>query len=192
MEISLRSLRLEDLEEMVKWEENEDALFADYNFPRYSKREQKLWYASKTKYGKMCLAIIADRKVIGYIAIRKINPIAKSAEMGIIIRPLYQGRGLGELAISKMLDWFFNDFTYKKMTLYVGKYNAKALACYHKLGFKPVKEIYLGFDNDEVDLKKPEYAHISKYFKKKNNKILTLCIQMTIGKARENIETYII
>ena len=182
MEIHLRNLRLQDLEQMVKWEKNKDPLFADYNFPTYSLREQKLWYHSKTRYGKICLAILNENNVIGYISIRKLNPISKSAEMGIIIRPLYQNMGVGELAISRMLSWFFGEFGYKKMTLYVGKYNKKALYCYDKLGFKPLKELYMSFENEEVDLDLPEYADIERFFKIKNGKIMTLCLQMAIEK----------
>lgn len=187
MDIQLRNMRLQDLEQMVHWEKNEDPLFADYNFPSYSPREQKLWLSSKTKYGKICLTILVDKKVVGYISIRKMNPIAKSAEMGIIIRPLYQNMGLGEKAISKMLDWFFGEFGYKKMSLYVGRYNKKAFSCYHKLGFKPIKEVYLAFENDEVNLEEAQYEDIRKFFRKKNGKTQTLCLHMVLEKS--NVDT---
>ncbi len=182
MDIQLRNLKLQDLEQMVLWEENKDPLFSDYSFPRYNKREQRIWYNSKTRYGKICLAIIDEEKVVGYIAIRKLNPIAKSGEMGIIIRPSYQNMGVGQAAISKMLAWFFGDFGYKKMTLYVGMYNKRAMKCYDKLGFVPVKDSYLSFDNHDVDIDDPKYKDIAKYFKVKNGKMETLCVQMSVEK----------
>lgn len=186
MYIKLRNLTLDDVGEMVQWEENQDPLYYDYNFPRYNKREQNIWYQSKTKYGKICLAILAESKLVGYISLRKINPIKKSAEMGIIIRPLYQNMGIGTMAISKMLDWYFNDFKYKKITLYVGKYNVKALACYESVGFRPVKELYLSFDNKMVDLENERYRDISKYFKKEKDKVLMQCYQMAAEKNDHN------
>ena len=107
MEIHLRNLRLQDLEQMVKWEKNKDPLFADYNFPTYSLREQKLWYHSKIRYGKICLAILNENNVIGYISIRKLNPISKSAEIKKKKKNQYQNMSVGEPATPKMLSWFF-------------------------------------------------------------------------------------
>lgn len=185
MEIKLRNLKIEDLQEMVAWEENEDPLYYDYNFPQYGKKEQQIWFQSKTKYGKTCLAILQEEKIIGYIAIRKVNPVAKSAEMGIILRPSYQNKGYGTLAIAKMLDWYFNKLGYKKMSLYVGRYNEKALRCYRNLGFKPVKELLLNFNNKEVDLNAEEYQALKRYFIIEGNKTLMHCYKMTIEKPEK-------
>lgn len=187
MEIKLRNLEIEDLQQMVRWERNEDPLFFDYNFPPYNKREQQIWFQSKTKYGKICLAVLHEDKVIGYIAIRKINPITKSAEMGIILQPAYQNKGLGTIAISKMLDWYFHELGYKKMSLYVARYNRKALTCYRKLGFKPVKELLLTFSNEDVDLTAEKYEALKKYFIIERNKVLMHCYKMALEKTEKQI-----
>lgn len=184
MDIELKKMDLKDVEEMVRWEKNEDPLFDDYNFPPYSKREQKLWFASKTRYGRRCFTILVDEVVAGYIAVRKINPLTKAAEMGIIIRPSYQNQGIGRLAIKAMLHWFFEDLGYKKMTLYVGKYNKRAFGCYRSIGFEPIEELMMPFNNQVVDVDDPQYAEIAPYFAVKGGKMQTQYYRMALVDTR--------
>lgn len=187
--IQLRKLQLEDVAQMVQWEKNEDPLFADYDFPPFNEREQRIWFQSKTSFGKTCFAILQEDTLVGYIAVRKINPATKTAEMGIIIRPLYQNRGIGTRAISLVLEWFFGTRGFVRLFLYVGRYNQKALACYRNLGFSVDKELLYVFGNQGVDLKDPKYQDLQQYFVERNDKVLMYTYKMSISAsayAQEN------
>ena len=113
--IRLKRLELDDIKKMMNWGENEELLFADYNFPQLSESEQKLWYGRKNQHGRKCYSIFnKENRLIGYIALRKLNYIDKSGEIGIVIDPNYHNMNYGTEAITLFLNWFFYDFKFHK------------------------------------------------------------------------------
>lgn len=87
--------------------------------------------------------IIADKKPIGHILIqRKRNK--KNFEIYIAIgETQYWGKGIGTIAMNQACRWFFKNFSREKLIkLQVLVNNARAIACYEKVGFRKVRKIH--------------------------------------------------
>ena len=163
--IKLRRLELGDIEKMASWKMNEDPLFSDYNFPLFTPAEQKLWFARKNQHGKRCYCILnRENRIIGYIALRKLNYLDKSGEIGIVMDPAYHNMGFGTEAISVFLKWYFTEFRFSRLNLIVASYNKRAIICYEKIGFRVTKTYYGKFYNDEFDPFDGKSEELEKYF----------------------------
>ncbi|MGB5824420.1 MAG: GNAT family protein [Proteocatella sp.] len=193
--IRLKRLELDDIKKMMNWGINEDDLFDDYNFPSMSEAEQTMWFARKNQHGKRCYCIFNKaNRLIGYIALRKLNYLDKSGEIGIVMDPDYHNMNYGTEAITLFLTWFFRDFKFNKLNLTVAAYNKRAIRCYDKIGFVPKKVHYDKFYNQTMDPFDGKHEDIEKYFRDSANGMQTKYIKMTISKAQfykkhENLNT---
>lgn len=181
--VFLRSLRLSDVEDMVNWSFHDDELFYDYNFPYLDEHERLLWYELKTKKNKRCFCIFNRSSIlVGYIAIRNVRVLFKSAEMGIVFDPDYVNKGYGTDAIKTLLKWYFNTLGYRKLILSVAAYNERAIRAYKKVGFQTYHTYYDQFMNPIINpLEDDRYMDIRKYFRKKGNNIQVLHYKMQIS-----------
>ncbi len=79
---------------------------------------------------------IEEKKYIGKLELRIINPIAKRGVLGIVIfNPDYWGKGYGEEAIRLILQYGFETLNLKTVELEVFEFNKRAQMCYKKIGF---------------------------------------------------------
>lgn len=185
--VTLRELELDDIKKMSLWDRNPDILFEDYDFPELDEREQRLWFQSKTSYGKKCFVVLDNKaRIIGYIALRRINPVNKSGEIGIILNPRFHNLGLGTEIINTFLSWYFIECGYKSLFLSVGEYNKRAIRCYEKVGFRIKKRIVGEFNNYVVNLEEEEYRGIRDLFVIDKTGIKAKCFRMII--TREEYE----
>lgn len=181
--IRLKRLELDDIKKMMNWGVNEDVLFADYNFPDFSQAEQKMWFGTKNQHGRRCYCIFnKENRLIGYIALRKLNYLERSGEIGIVIDPLYHNMNLGTEAISLFLKWYFTKFKFNRLNLIVASYNRRAVRCYEKIGFSVVKTYYDKFYNDEFDPFDGNNPEMEKYFRKTLYGTQTQYMKMSIKK----------
>lgn len=181
--IRLKRLELDDIKKMMNWGQNDEALFSDYNFPQLSESEQKMWYGRKNQHGRKCFCIFnKENRLIGYIALRKLNYIDKSGEIGIVIDPNYHNMGYGTESIKIFLKWFFENFKFHKLNLIVAAYNSKAIRCYEKVGFSFKKEYYGKFYNDSFNPFEDENFKFREFFKDTSAGIQTKYIKMNIKK----------
>lgn len=181
--VKLRRIKVEDIEAMDKWGIHEDPLFYDYNFPIMTSREKKSWYKIKTAWFKECFVILDEfETIIGYISLRKINPIMKTAEMGIVLDPKKIAKKYGREAIMCLLSYFFATMKYDKLFLSVAAFNVRGFKCYKAIGFEKISEYYGIFTNEYIDpLKNEEYRNIHKYFKRVGNRLQVLYYRMEIS-----------
>lgn len=185
--IHLKRLELDNIKKMMNWERNEDQLFADYDFPKLSESEQKMWYGRKNQHGRKCYCIFNEvNRLIGYIALRKLNYFDKSGEIGIVLDPAYHNMNYGTEAIKLFLEWFFEDFKFNKLTLIVAAYNKRAIRCYEKVGFSKKKTYYGKFYNEKFDPFLEEHKELKRYFKNTSMGIQTEYIRMSIKKEEFN------
>lgn len=173
---------LSDVSEMCNWEEGEDQLFKDYNFPKMTPSEQKAWYEIKNSKKTRCFVIVnKEDKILGYISMKKINKFLKTSEMGIVIAPNQVNKGIGTEAIKLYMQWYFKILKYNKIWLQVGEYNKRAINCYTKLGFKKKKKLYDDFYNYYIDpINDDNFKDIRSLFKERFGKIKTLYYIMEI------------
>jgi diamine N-acetyltransferase len=79
--------------------------------------------------------IDTDDQFAGIIELVNINFIHRTAEIQIIVKPDFRGRGLAKIALLKGLDYAFNILNMHKVFLYVDTENHKALGIYKNIGF---------------------------------------------------------
>jgi diamine N-acetyltransferase len=79
--------------------------------------------------------IDVDDQFAGIIELVNINFIHRTAEIQIIVKPDFRGRGLAKIAMLKGLDYAFNILNMHKVFLYVDTENQKALNIYKNIGF---------------------------------------------------------
>jgi len=77
-----------------------------------------------------------DLRLLGYVQIVNINPVCRTAEMGILIGEAGdRGKGLGQEALRLALGHCWNDLNLHRVTLHVHGENPVAIHAYAKVGF---------------------------------------------------------
>lgn len=167
--LSIKELELEDVYDLFKWKRNYNLLIKEYDFLDASDGDPELWY----RYRKECSRLksfsvksLELKKVIGFISIRNINKIFKSAILGITFDEEYIDKGYGTEALIGFLNYFFNILKMKTIILDVGKYNFRALNCYKKLGFEIKREYKIAVPRKFENLK---YELIANPLQKEND-----------------------
>jgi len=140
--VRIRPLSHEDVIEMKNWGKHDDPLFKDYNFPNLTDDEILSWYKYRTsKKRTRCFSVLDEKnKVVGYISIRNIRKIMRTARLGIVFNPDVINKGYGSEAIMSVLDYYFHDMKMNTLYLDVAKFNKRAIRCYEKCGFKIVRQ----------------------------------------------------
>lgn len=98
--------------------------------------------------GKKTLALVKDGKVIGSIGIEEYSEEylpeynnSKGREIGCVLSKDYWGKGLMPEAISKVIDYLFNDLNLDFLVYCYFTYNNQSKRVSEKLGFKYLKTI---------------------------------------------------
>lgn len=169
-------------EKTQNWGNHLDRLYADYDFPILNNKDLSNWYINKTSNNKVLISILDfEDNLIGYISLRKINLIFKTAEIGIVLDPNKINMGYGSDAIYVLKKWFFRKIKFKTLYLSVAMYNLRAYHTYKKLGFVEIKTFWDKFENLEINPLEDEiYTNIRKYFKRKFDDIYVKCIKMKV------------
>lgn len=180
--VRLAPMKLEDVIEMQHWEKHGDTLFLDYNFPLWTEKEIRRWFYSKTRGNKECFSIFdREAKLIGYIALRKINPFLKTGEIGILLRPSALGNKFGREALKVFLKWVFEKRGMKKIRLSVAKYNERAIRCYRAVGFYTKRTFHDICFNDAIrPFEEKGYEKIQEYFREIGNTLFVEYDEMEI------------
>ena len=78
-----------------------------------------------------------DVRLMGYIQVINIQPIARTAEMGILIGdPKDRGHGFGQEAVRLALDFCWRDLNLQRVALFIIGENPAAQNAYAKAGFE--------------------------------------------------------
>lgn len=83
------------------------------------------------------IVTLEDNKMIGTVALEKINHLKRTATLGIFIGDdEYRSKGYGAEAIGLILDYGFNYLNLNNIELALMEFNERAYKCYKKVGFK--------------------------------------------------------
>lgn len=180
--VKLIPIEMQHIREMMQWEKHTDVLFADYNFPQWNEKEMKRWLKIKTGGNRLCFSIFSrEGEMIGYLALRKINPILKTGEMGILLRPSALGKHYGRDAIYTFLKWAFQEKSFRRVRLMVARYNKRAIACYQAVGFHIKRQVLDICYNDEINPFEDEnLKEFSSYFQQIGQRLLVEYYEMEI------------
>ncbi|MEL0237962.1 MAG: GNAT family N-acetyltransferase [Gammaproteobacteria bacterium] len=88
--------------------------------------------------GTNIFAIICKDEFAGYVMITSIDRINGHAVFGINISRLFQGKGVGAIAMRYVHGFCKDNLSLRKLVLYVREDNQRAISLYKRLGYKSV------------------------------------------------------
>lgn len=87
--------------------------------------------------GEFYLAITesaAPEVIIGFVRLGLMG--IKAADLGYALRPEWQGRGIARVAVSRMIEFGFNDLDLHRITANIGPMNTASMRLVESLGFQ--------------------------------------------------------
>lgn len=138
---------------------------------------ERKWFEKPKDYAQTFFIVKKeDNKLIGTIGLHEINPINRTATLGIFIGEKDgRNKGYGTEAIKLILEYSFKYLNLNNIKLDVLEFNPRAIACYKKCGFKEYgrrrkSEFLYGkyYDRVEMDILAEEFE--GDYIKNKNIK----------------------
>lgn len=128
-----------DLANLFLW--GDDPAIARLNEPYVPKsvqRESDFWLNTMGDDRRVYFAIRArtDPEIIGHVQINAIEPIHRSAVLGILVgKPENRGKGYGREAMRLAIDYCWRHLNLTRLTLTVHAGNTAAVRLYESLGF---------------------------------------------------------
>lgn len=134
--VSIRPMRAEDVAALAAWERHPDPAFRTYDVgPLTPKQAAELWRVfSDPPDRRRPFVATLDGRIVGHVALREIDHVAGTAELGIMLDPGVIGRGLGR----RILRQFVRDCAQsglRRLTLEVLATNERAFRAYQAAGF---------------------------------------------------------
>jgi len=78
-----------------------------------------------------------DLRLLGYLLISNIQPVARSADLGLLIgAPADRAQGFGQAAIRLAVDYCWDDLNLQRLALSVVGDNPRAIHAYRRAGFE--------------------------------------------------------
>lgn len=156
--ISLGPFVPEDCAAVFCWMNDVAAARLDFAYrPVDMMAHQQWWQALGKDPSKVVFAVrkLNDPVIIGFVQIAAINPVHRSAELGIRIGDeINRGQGCGTEALRLALDFCWNHLNLNRVQLTVFDHNARAIRAYQAAGFRKEgrmrKAAFIG--GDWVDL----------------------------------------
>jgi len=183
--VKIRHLKYEDVVAMKNWGKHDDPLFKDYNFPNLSEEEMLSWYNYRTsRKDSKCFSVFnEENRMIGYINLRNIRKIMRTARLGIVFDPAVLNQGYGTDALRTAIDYFFNVLNLNTIFLDVAKFNKRAIRCYEKCGFKKIREYQARHSSlKEEKYDSDSYVWYDEFFTIKNDIVYCKYYEMKIQK----------
>jgi len=98
----------------------------------------RTWLERKAAEPTTLFWVVADAAsdaALGYLQFTGMDPIDRTANLGICLAPNAQGRGLGTEALAAAIDCLRRTNAARKVTLRVRGDNTAAIACYRRAAF---------------------------------------------------------
>jgi RimJ/RimL family protein N-acetyltransferase len=160
----------EDAETYVKW-------FNDFSVTdglgcssRITALEsEKAWIAANSAQYQFAIVSLEDDKLIGGCGFQGLDQPRQCAEVGLFIGDEEnRNKGYGEEVLHLLLDYGFDYLNLHNIMLKVFSFNARAIRCYQKVGFKEIgrrrQSYYLKgkfFDEIYMDVLREEWDRLS-------------------------------
>lgn len=147
-EFEFRLLNLQDLPGMLKWGCHYDPRLEHYSFCDFTLSDMESWYHTKQKMlTRKLYGLLADGVAVGFITLKKINFVYRTAEIGIAVNPDECGKGYGTALIRHLLDHVYRTFPIDRIYLDVAEFNHVARRLYEKTGFMYIGEEIKAYEN---------------------------------------------
>lgn len=138
--VTLRALRRDDSQRVLKWVNNPKLKYLTGTVYPISDVEHEKWFENKLleKHNKAFGIEEKDSKdLIGIIGLNSTDFINRQAELYVYIgEEKILGKGLGTDAIKALVKFAFDELNLHRISLVVFSYNNRAIRVYEKIGFK--------------------------------------------------------
>ena len=139
--IYLSPVSVEDAEKYTRWlNDFETTDYTGRSGQIYTIENERKWLEEGTLNKENQIFGIIDLKndnLLGNCGLHKINPINRTAVLGIFIGEKEErNKGYGTETIKLLLDYGFNYLNLHEIQLEVMAFNKRAIKCYEKVGFK--------------------------------------------------------
>lgn len=140
--VSLRRLREEDLERLEAWWNDPEWMMfqAGTIAPAPSTPTIEMfrtWSSNKDASGYgFSIQDNTSENLVGHVTLWGIDPVVRSATLGIMIGSEHVGRGFGADAVKVIMRFVFEELGLNKMELTVWEYNLRGIRTYEKTGFR--------------------------------------------------------
>jgi RimJ/RimL family protein N-acetyltransferase len=129
-----------DLPELFRWADDVDlARHSEPYYPKNWQQQEAFWTNAAADKSRVFFAIRAkpSAAIIGYVQICGIDPVHRSADIGICIGDAsHRGQGMGREALELAIAYCWNTLNLTRIALSVFAENQPAIALYARLGFK--------------------------------------------------------
>ena len=140
--VRLRAIEREDIPRFLRWFNDPEVRKYLTMYRPLSRAEEERWVESlPSRREEIVLAIEVregERWVhIGNIGLHRIDWKNRTATLGIVIgERKYWGRGYGTEAVRTMVRYAFEELGLNRVELETFSFNARAIRCYEKAGFR--------------------------------------------------------
>lgn len=122
--------------DMKKWGRHASNLYREYNYSDLSETELRRWHERRQTHDHQYFAIEDESgRCVGFIGLKEIRKIRRSAVLGFAVDQSKIGRGVGSKAFASFLPAYFGVLGFRTMDLFMYTYNERAYRIYKKLGF---------------------------------------------------------
>lgn len=157
--VSLRELKIEDTEKIVKWKNNEKVKRNFCLQENLTKETHINWFNTKILTGSVKQFIIKDEDSnteVGSTYLRDIDRKNKKAEFGIFIgEDSARGKGIGTESTRLTIQYAFETLGLHRVFLRVFDSNQAGIKAYEKVGFQ-----YEGTAKEDILLPNGKYQDI--------------------------------
>lgn len=181
--LTIMPLQLHNVYDLKAWDQYDDPLFSDYNFPDLDDYDMKSWFKTRTSKitSKSFAVLLEGERTIGLINLKDIRRVLKVANLGIVFNPRFISRGYGTAALKAIMKYYFDSMNMRSLYLDVAKHNKRAIRCYEKCGFKKVKKYTIKL-NETLKDEIPSY-YGEEDFIVKDGTIYLYCYKMRLSKS---------
>lgn len=137
--VRLRPVRADDADGMWEMVSDPEAMRTTGTTATFTRAQIERWCATiSDQPDRIDLAITANGsdEYLGEIVLNDIDGVLKSANMRLVMRPGYRGRGYGTEAIELVLGLAFDGIGLHRVELDVLSLNARAHSLYENIGFR--------------------------------------------------------
>lgn len=146
MRISLRRVQEEDLVSVLSWVGTHEEMVQwsgawNFTFPLDERQLARFFLTENLDEGIRRIQFVAveeeSQTVVGQIGFSRLWSRTDAAHLGpIIVAPAFRGKGIGAQMMQQILRIGFDELRLHRIELVVFDFNAAAIACYERAGFR--------------------------------------------------------
>jgi RimJ/RimL family protein N-acetyltransferase len=138
--IYLSPISLEDAEAYTAWlNDLETTRFLTLASAQVTLQGERDFLPRMSKEHEYAVVERGTDRLLGNCGLQAVEEVNRTAEVGIFLgENAARGKGYGTEALRLLCDYSFNVLNLRSLMLRVYGYNARAMACYRKAGFKEI------------------------------------------------------